>query len=154
MNPFDLIKKEHEFLITQLQELKFIMTSEIINYPNLIHTFNTLKTFWDEHEKKEEYLFNFLSLKGFKIPIDNIDFEHGKLRKYRENITQAINSGSELKIKDSLNSEGENLLNEIYSHIEKEEWIFTSINWEDITISENERIYLNKLMNLFEPNKI
>lgn len=122
------IYRDHEFIEMQLQEIEFIATSDIINYPNLIHTITKLRSFWEEHEKREELLFSDLEFNGFKIPVKKIEFEHGRLKNIWNKLVQAIESGSELKLKEELESTGKILITEIREHINKEEWILRSIN--------------------------
>ncbi|MEK6895433.1 MAG: hemerythrin domain-containing protein [Nanoarchaeota archaeon] len=153
MNPLELIRREHEILIADLQEFDFIIHSEPINYPNLIHIFKRLDQFWKEHEDKEERVFNFLDSKGIAVPIKKILFEHGNLRSYRKKLIDSINSGSEYNIKQTLENEGVKLLNEIKGHIEREEWVLVSIKWETITLSKNEELAMEKMLKHFNFNE-
>ena len=119
--------KEHEQIERELIELETIMNSEVINYPNLFHVVKKIKSFWDEHEVKEELYFNELHKKGFTIPIKKIVFEHGRLKRDMDNIISSVRTGSEFNVKESLKRDGIDLIKKIREHIANEDWIFYAL---------------------------
>lgn len=123
----DILKQEHEVIERDLIEFQTIVNSINVNYPNLIHLVRKLHDFWNQHEEKEEKFFNVLQKNGFTIPIKKIEFEHGKLRRYRENIIDAINSGIEAEIRKSLERDGQHLIDSLREHMDKEDWIFRAL---------------------------
>jgi len=126
MQVIEKIKREHEQIEQYLKEIEFIMETNPINYPNLIHTCKECESFWDSHEEKEMEIFKILSESDFKIPIHKINFEHGELKKHQEAINLAINSGSEYQIRGTLETHGKKLIGKIREHISfEDELIYT-----------------------------
>jgi hypothetical protein len=123
----EIVKKEHEQMERELLELNFIIEGETINYSNMVHTFVKIKEMWDIHEKRVEKVFNELVKKEIKIPIKQILFEHGKLNQYYTKIKNAINSGSEPKIKKTLNTTGKELIKTLKDHITFEDEIIYTL---------------------------
>jgi len=140
MNPIETLRKEHEDIKIELDELDFIMGSsgcptsnfEIkdggdINYPNLIHTFWKVGKLWDNHEKMEEELFKVMDREGFKIPIKSIFLEHKSLRKQVKKIESAINSGSDFEMRKVLCKEMKEFVDVLRKHAEDEEDVLSGV---------------------------
>src|SRR3989344_2504377 len=130
-----------------MKEIEVIMSAEPINYPNLIHTFNELTEFWDKHEEKEEKLFELLNEEGFNIPIEKIKFEHGELRKHQNAIKDGMSSGSEFKLKESLENNGKEMIKKIRTHINfEDEFIYTIpiSQFKESTITKLETLKLQR----------
>jgi len=124
MNPVDEIIKEHEDIERELIELEEITRSRIINYPNLSHVLNKICIMWDKHEKKEEEeIFPILEKKGFKIEVDEIYCQHGELRVHFDIIVNALLSGSEFNIKESLKHNGKTIIKKLREHKDFEDEI-------------------------------
>ncbi len=121
------LKKDHLQIEQDLKELETIMGSSVINYPNLIHTIREIGVSWDKHEEKEEVFFHELQKKGFPVTVKKLVFEHGKLKKNREALIRAINTGSEQKIKAALQSEGRKLIESVRKHMAAEDWILYAL---------------------------
>ena len=130
MNKIEEIKREHETIELDLRELEVIIFSEELNYANLIHVCRHLTEFWDAHEAKEKEVFAELARFDEKIPIKTIDFEHGELRVHWEAIKEAINSGSEFKVKEVLDSHGKALIERLRKHIEFEDNLIYTLDAE------------------------
>ena len=120
-------KKEHESIERELIELEAIMDSSIINYPNLIHVLKRLYEIWENHEAKESVFFRALTDKGYTIPIKKIFFEHGQLKKHRERLLNALNSGSEYKTHEILAKDGIAMISKLRQHMADEDWIFYAL---------------------------
>jgi len=147
MKTLDEIKKEHGKIEQYMKEIEVIMSAEPINYPNLIHTFNELTEFWDKHEEKEEKLFELLNEEGFNIPIEKIKFEHGELRKHQNAIKDGMSSGSEFKLKESLENNGKEMIKKIRTHINfEDEFIYTIpiSQFKESTITKLETLKLQR----------
>lgn len=127
MDPIKEIENEHEEIEIGLKEIESAILEKEINYSNLIHNLRELNRIWNEHEEKEEKVFNFFNKKGIKIPIEKILFEHRSLKNNWEQIKIALNSGSDDKMKKSIPSI-EKMTNKIREHIKKEDNIFYSLD--------------------------
>ena len=141
MNPIDILTDEHEQIKRELIELETIADSDIINYPNLIHVVKKLCTIWNEHEEKEERLFPILEKERIKIPVEKMLCEHKELRKHKEEIQKAINSGSEIQMKNTLEISGKIIINKLKKHIDDEDSILYTITMEEFTPKEIEELW-------------
>ncbi len=121
MTSVEFIKKEHRIIERELIELETIMEEENVNFPNLVHVFNRLKSIWDSHEDREEKLFNLWRSQGANFPIEEILFSHRELKGHKKVIGDAINSGSEFNIKVALDTDGRMLIDKLRAHILEEE---------------------------------
>jgi len=128
MDSLNKLMKEHEKIESYLKELDVIMNSEPINKPSLVHFLKTLSSFWDTHELKEEKIFGSFSKKGYKIPKEEIEFEHGILNKYLTDIMNALSSTDEDLLIRVLRTEGKKLIDKLRTHMEKEDWILIALN--------------------------
>ena len=99
MNPIKLIKNEHEQIERELKELETIMSTEEINYPNLVHVLKKIYRLWDLHEKKEESIFPLVEVKkGLAIPVKKMSFAHKELREHKELINNYIENLDKKKL--------------------------------------------------------
>lgn len=121
------LKEEHEWLEQELQELETIMSSELINYSNLVHVLKKLSYMLDEHIAKEHKLFAVLEKRKIKTTLQNLLDDKAKLKKYHEFLMKALLSGSDFKIRSALNAEGHALVSKLRNHIEEQEWLFCAI---------------------------
>lgn len=140
MNPVRILREEHEKIGVELDELDFIMgdsgcpyssfeSSEEgeINYPNLVHTFWKLCEIWENHEKMEEELFGVMKREGFEIPIEGILLEHEDLRGHVKKIGDAINSGSDIKVRKALCKDVKVFVDVLRKHTGDEESILSGV---------------------------
>lgn len=121
MEAIELLKEEHEKVAQYLLDLEAVMNTSPLNFPAVVHLMKEGSVFWDMHESKEEDIFALLNEGGYKIPIHAIYFEHGELKKHREAIQKAINSGSEAKLKESLENHGRKLIERMRKHVNYED---------------------------------
>lgn len=108
MDPVEVLRKEHEAISIELDELDFIMKTkngEEINYSNLVHTFWKVCELWDSHEKMEEEIFVVMKDENFEIPIEAILLDHKRLRGRIKSISDAINSGSDFEVRQVFDNE-------------------------------------------------
>lgn len=140
LNFAELLEKEHEIIEDFLVELETIIHSQQLNYSNLHNFLNNFSKFWDEHEEKEEKIFQILEKEGFKIPTKKITFEHNGLRKYRDEISKAISSGSELKVKNCLNTLGKEMIMKFRKHLKEEDWIIYAVSEEMLSEKAIEKL--------------
>ena len=146
MNPVVVLRKEHEAIEAELDELNFIMGDSgcsssgsrldskhqteqrgEINYPNLIHTFWKLCKLWESHEEMEEKLFEVMDSEGFSIPIESIFLEHKDLREHVQRIGDAINSGSDFKIRKALCEDMRVFVDVLRKHARDEEDVLSGV---------------------------
>ena len=139
------LRKEHEEIERELIEIETIINdSETgINYSNLIHVLKKLYVIWDSHEIREEGAFKIFKKEKIKIPVETIIFEHKKLKPHKEKIKNAIESGSEFNIKESLNKDLRKIVFLLREHISKEEEILYSIPLE-VIFNEKEKEEIDK----------
>jgi iron-sulfur cluster repair protein YtfE (RIC family) len=140
MNPIEELEKEHEEIERELKELETIEKSKRINYPNLIHVFKKLIKIWNEHEEKEDRLFPVLEKEEIKIPVEKMLFDHKELGKFKERIINAINSGDENSVKESLNRDGREIIKKLRKHIDDEESVLYLVTLENFDMRELERV--------------
>jgi len=136
MNSIEKLKQEHEEIERELSELELIMQDEIINYSNLLHTLKNLVEYWDKHEQREERIFPILKHEKIIIPVKTMLFDHKILRVHKDAIKNAINSKSELKVKDALNTHGKIIIEKLRKHINDEDEILYRITFEIFTPKE------------------
>jgi len=85
--------------------------------------------FWNEHEKREEQLFEELTKKNMSIPFEKLDTAHKDIKKYWNSITAALISKNNIRIKKVLEDDGRMLVKKIKKHMEDEEPIFENLNF-------------------------
>ena len=136
MNFIEKLKEEHEQIERELLELETIMEAEKLNHPNLIHTYKKLHDFWNEHELKEEKIFQILKHESIVVPVKMMLFEHEELRSHKKTLLEAINSGDEEKIKKVLEKQGSLIIRKIREHMNKEDEILYRITLENFTHEE------------------
>jgi|APSaa5957512622_1039677.scaffolds.fasta_scaffold02588_16 hemerythrin-like domain-containing protein len=140
MNPVEVLNKEHEAIEVELDELDFIMgdsgcptsdsdevNSGEVNYPNLVHTFWKLCKLWENHEEMEEELFKVMDKEGFNIPVKSIFLEHKSLKKQVKNIGDAINSGSDFKVRKILCKDVREFVDVLRKHAGDEEDVLSGV---------------------------
>lgn len=130
MNLIEKLKQEHEEIERELAELESIMQDEIINYPNLVHVLKTLCNFWDKHEQKEEGVFQILKHERIVMPVKAMLFDHKTLGVHKDALNKAINSGSEIEVKNALNTHGKIIIEKLRKHINDEDEILYRITFE------------------------
>jgi len=152
-DPIEKIKQEHEEIERELIELETIMNFLQINYPNLVHVLRKLTDLWEKHEEKEEAVFPLLEHKNnLKIPVKKITFQHKELKPYRQTIVEAINSGNNEKVKESLNKQARKIVRKLREHIELEDEILYTLLSEQ-KFSEEEIKNINNKISDIENNK-
>jgi len=143
MNPVVVLRKEHEVIGIELDELDFIMGEPDINYSNLVHTFWKVGAFWDVHEKMEEEIFEIMKAEGFEIPIETILLEHRSLREQVKSINAAINSGSDFEVRKVLAREMKEFVDVLRKHAGDEDEILAGVivgDFSDEGLKEIRRI--------------
>ena len=125
----ETFKQEHELIEQELIELETIMKTEVINYPNLIHTLKKLNVAWESHERREHSYFDQLNAHGLKMP-GRISLNNGKLKRCWNNLINALRSGSEFKTREALMTYGTSLINEIRQQMVKEDGVLYALPQE------------------------
>ncbi|OIO41433.1 hypothetical protein COU56_04450 [Candidatus Pacearchaeota archaeon CG10_big_fil_rev_8_21_14_0_10_31_9] len=121
----EIIKKEHIQIERELVEIEIIIDENEVNYPNLIHVFKNLFNYWDSHEEKEELLLKSLGREG--AVIEKMILQHKELRGRKKVIQDAINSGNELELKITLDTDARFFIDKVRKHIAQEEELFKSL---------------------------
>ncbi len=142
-NPIEPLKQEHREIERELLELETIMQEEIINYPNLVHTFKKLIFIWDEHEKKEEKIFLIMEKEQIKVPVETMLSDHKTLRRHKQAITLAIISGDDSKIRKVLNENAVVIIRRLREHINDEDEVLYTIALEEFTPKELEELWVS-----------
>jgi len=136
MNPIEFLKEEHEQIEMELMELNAVMKDSPINYSNLIHTFKKLCALWDPHEVKEEKIFKIMKQGQVNVPVYAMTCEHRDLRGHIKGMKQAINSGSEINLRNAFGKDLQVIITRIKNHMEKENEILYTIAREEFTPQE------------------
>jgi hemerythrin-like domain-containing protein len=145
MNPIDELKKQHEQIDMELMEIEAVMGDSEINYPNLIHCFGKLCSLWDVHEKSEDKIFALMKNERILMPVYTMTCEHRDLRGHIEKIKDAINSGSEVRVKECFDNDLKKFIEKIRNHKNSEDEVLYTIALEEFT--EDELKEMNKILN-------
>lgn len=127
MDVVEVLRKDHEEIGIELDELDFIMGGGEINYGNLTRTFWKVCRMWDDHERMEEELFGLMGSEGFEIPVDAITLEHVAIRERKGRIEEALNSGSEFRVREVFGKELREFVGIIRAHVEMEEDVLSGV---------------------------
>jgi len=136
MNAIALLKKEHENIERELFELESIIESDEINYPNLVHTFRKLCSIWDVHELREEGIFQVMKKENVVVPVEKMTCGHADLREHMKGVRDAINSGSEFRVKKSFDEDLAVIIKKLREHIEMEDEILYTVALDEFSAEE------------------
>ncbi len=136
MNPIEKLKEEHRQIEMELMELETVIETDTINYPNLIHSFKKLCNLWNIHEEEEEKIFKIMKKENVRIPVKIMTWEHRDLKKHKQGIKDAINSGNESKIRKSFEKDLKIIISKIKNHIVKEDEILYTLFLDEFTPKE------------------
>ncbi len=140
MRVIEFLKDQHRDIERELIELEEISRAEEINYPNLIHVFKNLTELWDKHELLEEDVFKVFEKEKIKIPVEKMMFDHSELRSHKEGLKEAIRSGSETKLKESLDNNVREIIDKLRKHISYEDEILYTLAEEEFTEEEIKKL--------------
>ncbi|MBI2632032.1 hypothetical protein HYW75_03445 [Candidatus Pacearchaeota archaeon] len=111
------IKKEHAKIELLLKNIEQHMENNI-PIPYLIFCLTKLNSIWNEHERKEEDIFN----PNSDFPVEKMIIEqHRQLRGHWRIISGSISEGDVNKILVSLNTDGRMLIDKFRKHMNLEE---------------------------------
>ena len=127
MESIPKIRHEHKEIDIELKELEAVIEDEEINMANLKQSFNKIHNLWNNHEEKEEKLFEYFREKGIDFPIDELLFKHRELKGHKKVVQDAIASGSEEKIRVALDTDGRMLISKLRKHAQEEEELFDKL---------------------------
>jgi DUF438 domain-containing protein len=136
MNPISELRKEHIAIERELFELDSIMEDEIINYPNLVHTFRKLCDIWDHHEHEEQKIFAVMEKEQIRVPVHIMTCEHKDISGHILGLKNSINSGNDAKVKESLDKDLSVIVKKIREHMNKEDEILYTIALNEFTDEE------------------
>ncbi|MBS3077700.1 hemerythrin domain-containing protein [Candidatus Pacearchaeota archaeon] len=146
VDPIEIIKKEHQIIQKYISELDEMTYSVSVNVRDLSFMFKEVFRFLEQHEKKEELLFEALSDGGYEIAIEQVKFEHGDIKEKRDIVLKAINKGDEGEIKGVLHIECAELVDRIKAHILAEEGAMDKIRWDKVDKDTVEKIELLQIV--------
>ena len=136
MNAIDILKKEHQELERELFELDAIMESEVINYPNLLHVFRRLCELWDPHEERETRVFGVMERERVRVPVYKMTCGHRDLRGHIRKMKEAINSGSDYRIRKAFHDDLRVIVGKIRRHMLMEDEVLYTIALEEFSEEE------------------
>ena len=136
MNAIDVLKLEHQEIERELFELDAIMESEVINYPNLLHVFRRVCELWDPHEEREARVFGVMKKEHIRVPVYKMTCEHRDLRGHIKKMREAINSGSDYRIRKAFRDDLRVIVGKIRRHILMEDEVLYTIALEEFTEEE------------------
>lgn len=140
VNAIEKLKEEHEEIDVELLELEEVMDEAIINYSNLIHSFKKLCERWDVHEKREEKIFAVMKKEKIIVPVRMMTSQHRELRTHIDHIKNAINSGSDAKVRETFDKDLKILIQKIKDHKNSEDEILYTVALEEFTPQELEEM--------------
>jgi hemerythrin-like domain-containing protein len=144
MNAIHALKLEHIGIERELFELDAIMDGEVINYPNLLHVFRRLCELWDPHEVMEEKVFGVMKKERIKVPVYTMTCEHRDLRGHVKKMKEAINSGSDYRIRKCFHDDLRIIVGKIRRHMLVEDEVLYTLALEVFT--DEELAEMNKLV--------
>ena len=136
MNPISELRKEHILIERELFELESIMSprddsgepeDELINYPNLVHTFKKLCGIWDPHELEEEKIFAVMEKEEIKMPVYTMTCEHKDIGGHVKKLKDAINSGNDFEVRECLSKDLRVIVDKIREHMAIEDEVLYSL---------------------------
>jgi len=86
--------------------------------------------------QKEEKIFKILEHEQIIIPVKKMILEHKKLKQHKDAVYHAINSGSEIDIKNALKNNVPVILKELRLHMTDEDEVLYRITSELFTTEE------------------
>jgi len=140
MNPIEQLIFEHQQIERELLEFETIIDDPQTNYPNLIHVLKRLIPLWNSHEIKEEQIFPLFKKEHIKVPVNEMLFEHRKLRRHKDAIENALKSESDFEVRHAIEVHGSIIITELREHIKKEDNIFYTLDSSEFSPTELEKI--------------
>jgi hemerythrin-like domain-containing protein len=140
VNAIEALKNEHELIDIELMELESVMDEAVINYSSLVHCFKKLCDLWDKHEKKEEKIFLIMKKEKVLVPVQMMTSQHRELRSHIDNIKNAINSGSDSRVREVFEKDLKILIGKIREHKDREDEVLFTIALEEFTPEELEEM--------------
>lgn len=146
MDPLEILRREHQIIQKYISELDEMTYSVSVNVRDLSFLFKEVFRFLEDHEKKEDLLFEALAEGGYEIAIDQIKFEHGDIKEKRDIVLKALNRGEDEEIKSVLYSVCAELIDRIKAHILAEENLLEKIPWSKLDKITIEKIELLQIV--------
>jgi len=107
-----------------------------INYSNLVHTFKKFCELWDVHERAEDKIFAVMKRERIIVPVYTMTCEHKDIRVHVDRIKDAINSGSDFKVRTCFDRDLRPLLVNVRKHMNMEDEVLYRIASDDFTEEE------------------
>ncbi|MBS3089000.1 hemerythrin domain-containing protein [Candidatus Pacearchaeota archaeon] len=132
MDIIEKLKEEHLKIRTILLNLEMHSRKGSVDTDGILFNLKSLYDIWDKHEEKEEDIFPYLEKRGINVPVQELRFEHGALRRHRERIRAALISGAALKIEEIINLDLNIVIAKIREHMNKEDSVLYGVSWESL----------------------
>jgi len=136
MNPISELKQEHIAIEREIFELESIMEDEVINYPNLVHTFRKFCELWNPHERREEEVFLIMERENIRVPTHMMTCEHKDISGHIQNVKGAINLGNDYEIKKSFVEDLRVVIDKVRSHMMQEDEVLYTLVLNEFTEEE------------------
>ncbi|MFH1425554.1 MAG: hemerythrin domain-containing protein [archaeon] len=119
-----ILKKEHEQINDLLSDIEAFYKDDSNSF-YLTTLFKRLNRIWDEHELREERIFQVSKEKGMPFPNETMLLqEHRELKGHWKVIEKALAKGNKKEIRTSLDTDCKMLISKFKNHIAGEEDYF------------------------------
>jgi DUF438 domain-containing protein len=95
---------------------------------------------WNKHETKEERIFPILKHEKIVMPVKKMLFEHRELAPHKKALIDAVNSGNNARIKETLDKSLKIIIEKLKKHINLEDEILFRITLENFTQEDIRKI--------------
>lgn len=146
MDPLEILRREHTIIQKHISELDEMTYSVSVNVRDLSFLFKEVFRFLEQHERKEELLFEVLSEAGIEIPIENLNVGQGDLKEKADGVLKVLEKGEDEEVKSVLYGVCTELIDRIKAHIMAEEDVFEKISWDNLDKKTLEKIELLQIV--------
>jgi hemerythrin-like domain-containing protein len=146
MDPLEILRREHSLIQKHISELDEMTYSVSVNVRDLSFLFKEVLKFLEQHENKEDLMFEVLSDVGIEIPVDNLKFGRGDLKEKSETVLKVLEKGDDEEIKSVLYGACAELVDRIKAHILAEENVLEKIPWGKLDKKTIEKIELLQII--------
>ena len=132
MDAIEKLKEEHSKIRAILLSLELDSRKGSVDADGMLFNLRSLYELWEKHEDKEEDIFPYLEKRGINVPVQELRFERGALRRHRDRIRSALISGAALKIEEIINLDLNIVIAKIREHMNKEEMVLYGVSWDKL----------------------
>ena len=146
MDPLEILRREHSLIQKYISDLDEMTYSVSVNVRDLSFLFKEVMRFLEQHENKEELLFEVLAEAGIEIPVDNLKVGHGGLKEKSDSVLEVLERGDEEEIKSVLYGACAELVDRIKAHLLAEENVLGKVPWNTLDKKTIEKIELLQII--------